>query len=266
MVEEPEPVVAVEMDGHLATEGEEGAAAAMAPAEPVTPAAVEDQVAAPVSLPVSEEALPLKAEAEETQTGGRWEDEEAVGVAPEPDAEATAEELEAVVRAMVRAMMETEEAGGDDAPKVAEVPAVRRSEFDVPVTLDSRPQREVSHPSGGVPDVAVAEPGQAGDPEAGLLPRTVPGTLRGVMGYRLPLVSRQEVPDQIVSGVLIPAHTTFVILREGSWELVDVSAEEVERLREVAASRDAEVAEPTPENNEGWAIWRIFRKRQAPEE
>ena len=63
---------------------------------------------------------------------------------------------------------------------------------------------------------------------SGLPPRTaeiqtagvvVPGTLRGVMGYRLPLVSRQEVPDQIVSGVLIPAHTTFVILKgdRGSW-------------------------------------------------
>ena len=57
------------------------------------------------------------------------------------------------------------------------------------------------------------------------------------MGYRMPLVSRQGVPDQVVSGVLIPAHTTFVIVKPGYWELVGLEPGEVERLREPAGSR-----------------------------
>ena len=56
-----------------------------------------------------------------------------------------------------------------------------------------------------------------------LRPVLVPQTLRGVMGYRLPLVSRQEVPGQVVSGVLIPAHTTYVILKPGHWELIGLT-------------------------------------------
>ena len=80
------------------------------------------------------------------------------------------------------------------------------------------------------------------------------------MGYRLPLVSRQEVPDQIVSGVLIPAHTTFVILKEGAWELVDVSPEEVQRLKDAEARREAPVAEVEPARR-GWNPLRIFKKR-----
>ena len=70
-------------------------------------------------------------------------------------------------------------------------------------------------------------------PRARAAPRraVVPGTLRGVMGYRLPLVGRQAVPDQVVGGVLIPAHTTYVILAPGWWELVDDSEAELEQLR-----------------------------------
>ena len=133
---------------------------------------------------------------------------------------------------------------------VLERPGARRVEFDVP--LGSRASPEVSHPSGS--------------PESGLPSRTgviVPGTLRGVMGYRLPLVSRQEVPDQIVSGVLIPAHTTFVILKAGSWELVDVTPEELEMLREAAARREVAAAEVGPVRK-GWNPLGIFRKRAAP--
>ena len=80
--------------------------------------------------------------------------------------------------------------------------------------------------------------GQAGSPHPGLPPQeaarpvVVPATLRGIMGYRMPLVSRQGVPDQVVSGVLIPAHTTFVILKPGHWELVGLDPGEVERLRD----------------------------------
>ena len=120
-----------------------------------------------------------------------------------------------------------------------EVPGVRRVEFDTPVSLDSRTACGKSPIPPG--ELRRSEAARAGIP--GLPPRTgrvvVPGTLRGVMGYRLPLVSRQEVPDQIVSGVLIPAHTTFVILKAGTWELVDVTPDELELLRETAAGRDS---------------------------
>ena len=96
------------------------------------------------------------------------------------------------------------------------------------------------------------------------------GTLRGVMGYRMPLVSRQELPDQVVSGVLIPAHTTFVILRPGYWELTGLSPDDVELLRDAAAKSEAEASaverEPEPQPvRRGWNPLRIFR-RQAPVE
>ena len=94
----------------------------------------------------------------------------------------------------------------------------------------------------------------------------VPGTLRGVMGYRLPLVSRQEVPDQIVSGVLIPAHTTFVILRGGEWELTGLEPHEVERLEGERAGRQPEAlgpkAHPEPQRR-GWNPLRLFRRQPA---
>ena len=43
--------------------------------------------------------------------------------------------------------------------------------------------------------------------------------LRGSLGYRVPLVVRQEVPDQIRGGVYIPGHTTYVIVRQGHWRV-----------------------------------------------
>ena len=92
-------------------------------------------------------------------------------------------------------------------------------------------------------------------------PVVVPGTLRGVMGYRLPLVSRQEVLGQVVSGVLIPAHTTYVILRPGRWELVGLPPAEVEALR--AATEADEAAQPEPPSR-GWNPLRLFRKNKTP--
>ena len=104
-----------------------------------------------------------------------------------------------------------------------------------------------------------------GPPAHGVVTR---GTLRGVMGYRMPLVSRQELPDQVVSGVLIPAHTTFVILRPGYWELTGLSPDDVEYLRDAAARSEAEAlaVQPEPQSapvRRGWNPLRIFR-RQAP--
>ena len=93
----------------------------------------------------------------------------------------------------------------------------------------------------------------------------VPGTLRGVMGYRLPLVTRQELPDQVVSGVLIPAHTSYVILQPGYWELVGLSPGDVEALRaaieKAKADRQAARSEPA---NRGWNPFRLFRRKQTP--
>ena len=186
--------------------------------------------------------------------------------APEDEAEAVRPEKE------VAAVLPVEGASSvdDGEEAIAARLAARRGEFDIPVPLDSRSSGDISHPSGGVPAFAAAEAAQAGSPVSGLPPRSgmiVPGTLRGVMGYRLPLVSRQEVPDQIVSGVLIPAHTTFVIVREGYWELVDLTAEEVRELREDAAREEREAAmsaaKPKPVK-EPWSLWRMLRGRRVP--
>ena len=92
----------------------------------------------------------------------------------------------------------------------------------------------------------------------------VPRTLRGVMGYRLPLVSRQELPDQVVSGVLIPAHTTYVILQPGHWELVGLSPDDVVAIRAAAErSRVDEQASPAKPAGRGWNPFRLFGKRRA---
>lgn len=97
-------------------------------------------------------------------------------------------------------------------------------------------------------------PPQSGPEQA--QPAVVHGTLGGVLAYRLPLVSRQRVPAQVVSGVLIPAHTTYVILRPGYWELVGVSPEEVQAVPAVAG---AEAGEPPTLTKPGWRGWNLFR-------
>ena len=139
-------------------------------------------------------------------------------------------------------------------------------------TADAPSHPEISAPpAGGNRVLAASGAGQVKPPHGLPSPlsepegeRTrVPGTLRGVMGYRLPLISRQEVPDQIVSGVLIPAHTTFVILRGGEWELVGLSLDEVRRLKGTAEAAAAPPeSEPQPVRR-SWNPLRLFR-RQAP--
>ena len=137
-----------------------------------------------------------------------------------------------------------------------------------PSTVSPTPSGETVEPEG-------PGAGQAGDTRnpAGLpsqetaQPVVVPGTLRGVMGYRMPLVSRQGVPDQVVSGVLIPAHTTFVILKPGYWELVGLEPGEVERLRDSTAGRKSAMAASeagTQPVKRGWNPLRLFRKQGSP--
>ena len=141
--------------------------------------------------------------------------------------------------------------------------AVNRAMEDAPVIA------EAATPSGGPRRNRAHEAGQVGQPQTGLPPLpqgvVVPHSLRGVMGYRLPLVSRQEVPDQVVSGVLIPGHTTYVILRPGEWELTGLSAEEIEVLRQAA-----EAAEKVGEGDDDgesrrWRIFDVFRRKDRGE-
>ena len=240
---EPEPVVVAEPGS--AAEIEAGADGAILPQE----------AGAGIVPPVAE-------------TLGESEDEAPLSALPARQAEAVEAESDPVAVAAALPV-ERVPASGHRRPGNQVTLAGRRGEFDMPVWSDSRAPLEVSHPSGGVPDDGATGAAQAGEKQSGPAPRTmragvvVPGTLRGVMGYRLPLISRQEVPDQIVSGVLIPAHTTFVILKGGSWELVDVTPEEVERFREAVGKREMPPAEVGPVRR-GWNPLRIFRKRKAP--
>ena len=253
---EPEPVVVVEPDSASAIE------------EETDTAILPQEVVAQVVPPVVETSVAVDAERTELDSTAGREDEAALSALPAPLAEAVeaAPEPVAVAAALP---VERVSAGGHGRPGNALRLADRRGEFAMPVSLDSRAPLEVSHPSRGAPEDDPPEAARAGESQSGLSPRTmrtgviVPGTLRGVMGYRLPLISRQEVPDQIVSGVLIPAHTTFVILKEGSWELLDVTPEELERFREAAARPPAPVVEAKPVRK-GWNPLSVFRKRAVP--
>ena len=86
---------------------------------------------------------------------------------------------------------------------------------------------------------------------------TAPYVPRGGMGYRMPLVSRQELPIQIVSGVVMPAHHAYVILRPGYWELLMESGETVVPVEPV----EAVVEEPLPAPRRRWSLLDLFRKR-----
>ena len=254
----PEPVEPLE--GGVQDKAEANRALPVVAAETGGPAGDDRSEEVPAASAEPEAAAVVEVEAPETAG-------EEMTVVPVSDAEVPEQDVQAVVLPADSLPAEGRGRPGDPVRL-----AVRRGEFDRPVFLDSRALRGASHPSGGVPQFAAAEAAQAGNAQTGLPPRTgragviVPGTLRGVMGYRLPLVSRQEVPDQIVSGVLIPAHTTFVIVKPGAWELIDLTAEEVQALREAAARKEraaaaqAEVAEVEAP----WTLWRALRGRRAP--
>ena len=86
---------------------------------------------------------------------------------------------------------------------------------------------------------------------------TAPHVPRGVMGYRMPLVSRQELPIQIVSGVVMPAHDSYVILRPGHWELLMEGGETVVPVEPV----EEVVEEPRPAPDSHWTLLDLFRGR-----
>ena len=126
-----------------------------------------------------------------------------------------------------------------------------------------RPAGDVADAFVGRAETLDRHEAQSGTPQA--YQAAVPSTLRDVMGYRLPLISRQELPDQVVSGVLIPAHTTYVILQPGYWEQVGLSPDDVVAIRAAAErSRADEQAAPARPAGRGWKPFRLFKKRRAP--
>ena len=134
-----------------------------------------------------------------------------------------------------------------------------------PATASPTPSGETVEPEGPGAGQAGDTRHPAGPPsQETAQPVVVPGTLRGVMGYRMPLVSRQGVPDQVVSGVLIPAHTTFVILKPGYWELVGLEPGEVERLRDTSTGGKSDGAvnegDARPVRR-GWNPLSLFRRQ-----
>ena len=142
----------------------------------------------------------------------------------------------------------------------------------VAATIERRPEFSTRHlirseaapTAQGPPRTAGSVKAAAEDTERSD-PVTVPDTLRGVMGYRLPLVSRQELPDQVVSGVLIPAHTSYVILQPGYWELVGLSPGDVDALRATVekAKADQHALQSKPAAR-GWNLLRLFGRKQTP--
>ena len=133
------------------------------------------------------------------------------------------------------------------APVAPEVPAPPRGPLETPAHEPDRDAAAAQRPS----VLAAAGLAELRRPEA----VTAPYVPRGVMGYRMPLVSRQELPIQVVSGVVIPAHHTYVILRPGHWELLMEGGEIVLPAEPV----EAVIEEPPARRR--WSLFDLFRKR-----
>ena len=133
------------------------------------------------------------------------------------------------------------------APVAPEVPAPPRGPLETPAHEPDRDAAAAQRPSA----LAAAGLAELRRPEA----VTAPYVPRGVMGYRMPLVSRQELPIQVVSGVVMPAHHTYVILRPGHWELLMEGGEIVLPAEPV----EAVIEEPPARRR--WSLFDLFRKR-----
>ena len=134
------------------------------------------------------------------------------------------------------------------APVAPEVPAPPRGPLETPAhepDRDAAAQRPSALPAVGLAELRRAEA------------VTAPHVPRGVMGYRMPLVSRQELPIQVVSGVVMPAHHTYVILRPGHWELLMEGGEIVLPVEPV----EAVVEKPEPVARSRWNPLNLFRRR-----
>ena len=81
-------------------------------------------------------------------------------------------------------------------------------------------------------------------------PRGGIAVARGALGYRVPLVVRHRVPAQILGGVYMPEHETYVVLQPGYWEALGTAEN---------PTVDGEAAE-TPQAPKGCWLRRLFRK------
>ena len=183
---------------------------------------------------------------------------ETAGPAPEPVIEPVAAET----------AVETAERQAEPPPEVVEnalpgEPVVierdMRVEFSMPVvdvatTSTGSPSGAPMATEGPAPPLGPLEP-TAREPDQVAV--TAPHVPRGVMGYRMPLVSRQELPIQIVSGVVMPAHDSYVILRPGHWELLMEGGETVVPVEPV----EEVVEEPQPAPDSHWTLLDLFRRR-----
>lgn len=114
----------------------------------------------------------------------------------------------------------------------------------------------------------LSRPSTALPPEPRLLPfrlivptpRSSTPVVRGAMGYRAPLVVKQEVPDQIQGGVYIPAHEAYVVLRPGYWDLEGANEGLTETEHEASATKGSgDVVKPEPKRS-NW-LRRLFRRK-----
>ena len=170
------------------------------------------------------------------------EEDETLGPAPQQVMEAVAAET----------AVETVERQAEPSPEVVEdAPYVEPVviERDMPAE-PSMPADEVAAAAQRPSALAAAGLAELRRPEA----VTAPYVPRGVMGYRMPLVSRQELPIQVVSGVVMPAHHTYVILRPGHWELLMEGGE-------IVLPVEAVLEEPEPTPGSSWTVLDLFRKR-----
>ena len=158
-----------------------------------------------------------------------------------------------VAAAVVMVQMGTAAAG---APDVCEEPCdeeARTAQLPVEVQeaepgLSESVETEVEHTGAPVPAESRLLPVRTRVPP----PRGGVAEARGGLGYRVPLVVKQQVPARIRGGVYMPAHETYVVLRPGYWEL-EGAAED---------PGAAAFVEPTgePEAASGCWLRRLFRK------
>ena len=272
-------------------EGEEIVSPALGPvAQPVEEGGEDQEIVGvlPAPLTPDEVASAMLDPSVPDEEGG---DEAAVGEAVEATVnrftEAVLERLDEIVHAstgspdavVMASAPSVEEDEGETAgpapeqviePAAAEAQANETAAHVEPVVIErdmrvefSMPVVEVAAASTGPPSGAPVAPKGSASPlgplesparepdQEAAAPPHVP---RGAMGYRLPLVSRQELPVQVVSGVVMPAHHTYVILRPGHWELLTEGGEIVLPVEAVV-----EKPEPAPESS--WTILDLFRKR-----
>lgn len=171
----------------------------------------EAVIEAPSGLPVGDgEAGPAEMEAAVAAADGG-----APGEAGEAVAEVVALPIE-VVEAEVAGIVEARQPGAGPGDGRASRGAGRRIEFELEAEVTAAP--------------AAAPPAEATGRTLALhaaVPQARGGdaVLRGSFGYRVPLVVRQVVPDQIRGGVYVPAHETYVIVRRGHWQLEQVGGD-----------------------------------------